>query len=122
MIPIFAKLASAGDMEAAAKLYAMVASRIRSRLAPEDAAIVAAWFDQLAKGETPDKVFPRKRPGRPKNTTNTARPDDFDIANIVRQSLAAGLKPAEVYKGVAKAHRMKPRTVANIYGRLKSQL
>jgi hypothetical protein len=108
------------DPAEARKLYGHVADLVRSRLAPEDAAIVAPWFDRLATGEALERVFPsQKKRGRPKDAT---RLDDIDIAWICRQHIdARTLKPREVYAGVAKAHRLQPATVANIYSRIKRQ-
>lgn len=121
MIKLIAEAAEQ-DAKLRPKLYRMVAERIRARLSPKDAAIVARWFDQLAAGEDATKIFPSTKVGRPKGSTNQPRADDIDIAWIVRQHMEAGqLKPGEIYSGVAKAHGMKPGTVANIYSRVKKQ-
>jgi len=117
MIRVFAEMAAKGDDEAAKKLYRMVSERIRARMLPEDADVIAGWFDRLAAGESPARVFPAKSAGRPKK----AGIDDIDIAWIVRQNLQRGLQPGEVYRGVGKAHGLGWRTVANIYSKIKKQ-
>jgi hypothetical protein len=130
MISLYAKLACTNS-DAAKMLYRLVSERVRSRLSPEDAAVIAAWFDRLAKGEDARTVFPRtsRRRGRPRGSrsypvgpTRVERPrvDDIDIAWMVRQRLETGNpKPGQVYAEIAKALRMKARNVANIYARVK---
>jgi hypothetical protein len=110
-----------GGQELAGHLYRLVAERVRQRALDEsEAKVIADWFDRLAKGEDPRKVFQHRRGGRPRKGRNG--PDDSDIAWIVHLALARGVKPAAVYLGVAKAHGLKPRTVQNIYGRLKAEV
>jgi len=49
-------------------LFALVADEVRATFEEGDAALVASWFDRLADGEDPEKVFPGKR-GRPQGTS-----------------------------------------------------
>jgi hypothetical protein len=120
MLAILAdEVAKANGHEMAPKLYRLVSELVRSRLDPRDAAIVAAWFDHLADGVDPRTVFVTKsRGGRPRKSGV----DDYDIAWIVHTAICEDCKPDEVYKSVGKAHGLKPRTVSNIYSRLKAEV
>src|SRR5688572_344183 len=106
LIEIFAaEVQKPGGHRAAPILYRMVAEDVRARFNPEDAAVVAAWFERLAAGEDPRKVFVTKsRGGRPRKEEKAAA-NDYDIAWIVHLAIKRQVaKPAEVYKRVGKAH------------------
>lgn len=133
LLELFAMRVAAGDRDTAPILFRAVAEVLRSRLRPEDAAVVATWFDRMAAGESPTDVLTPSRAGRPKGKTsdrgpmaNGRIPDDIDVAWIVRQNLAiaqeTGVRPGVVYAGVAKALKMSTGTVRNIYSRLKDEL
>ncbi len=115
------EVAKPGGRALVPKLYGMVAEIIRARVLDEsEARVVADWFARLAAGEDPREVFGVSRGGRPRK--GESGPDDHDIAWIVHMALSRGIDSRVVYAGVAKAHRLKPRTVANIYGRLKAEV
>jgi hypothetical protein len=124
------RVEQAGGHELAPKLYRMVSERIRARLDPDEAAVVAAWFDRLAAGEDPRKVFATNSRGRKKKGKDG--PDDYDIAWIVHLAIEHGVEPTNVYREVAKRitvtgkhgerKPMDHRTVANIYSRLKAEI
>ncbi len=118
--------------ELAKKLYQVVAARIRTRaLGAEDAETIAAWFDALAEGKQPEKVFAHagaKAVGRPRGKTKKRKqlstnwePDDYDVALFVCLRLqSAGQKPSRAdktaaYSAIAQICGMKPDTVKNIY-------
>lgn len=42
---------NAANQDDLALLFRVVAERIRSRLSPDDARIVAVWFERMANGE-----------------------------------------------------------------------
>lgn len=134
-ITMLAEAVAEGQRDAGPMLFGTVAARVRARLDPADADVVAGWFDRLASGEDPAEIFMTNRGGRPKGRTDQRKlmpdgrePDDWDIAFIVHQNMKRrlGMEPRPkatlIYKGVAKAFGMDDRTVSNIYSRCKKDL
>jgi hypothetical protein len=127
MISYFAK--HADDRESQLHLYRVVAETLRSRLDPDDALIVASWFDRLAAGANPKAVFPAPK-GRKRGSTTKRGPmadgripDDIDVTWLVRQAKERhNLTAAEASRKVAEALKMDPRTVQNIYTRDRDKL
>lgn len=120
---------NAANQDDLALLFRVVAERIRSRLSPDDARIVAVWFERMANGEDPSSVLAPKRAGRPKGSTNKrglmpdgSVPDDIDVAWIVRQNRDQGVKAGVVYAKVGRALGIPSGTVRNIYRRNKDKL
>ena len=117
------------DEEAQKLAYRIIAERAKTRvLDPDEAQIVADWFDRLGAGEDPAKVSP-KFGGRPKGKTAERTPmpdgripDDYDVAWVVKQNLERGIKPGDVYAGVARAFGMNKTNVRNIWVRLKGEI
>ena len=108
------------EPETIPRVYQLCADALRRRVLSEgDAELIACWFDRLAAGEDPGKVFIRARAGRPLGRTTKPRPDDTDIYWFVRWNLEAGHKPGATYRHVAKLCGLKDRTIANIYSKIK---
>jgi hypothetical protein len=110
--------------------FELVSRRLRSgELAPDEAEIIAGWFDCLAQGKTAKQIFSSKG-GRPRGTTSKRKaapngkvPDDVDIAWIVRRMY--GLTPMtwkEVEDEVGKRFGLDPENVKGIYKKYKKEL
>lgn len=118
-------LAEQSDDGARRRLFALLADRVRSRvLTASEAEVLAGWLDQLANGDDPASVFPR-RAGRPPGRAGTryvkgkeiTRPNDYDLAWGIRRLIARGHDKAGVFAEVAARYGMKPGSVANLYRR-----
>jgi hypothetical protein len=128
LIGMIAELVAAGDASMAPELFGMIAETLRARLDPDDAIVVATWFDRMAAGEAPAAVLLPRSGGRPKGATKARKPmpdgripDDLDIAWIVHTNLCRN-KAGVVYKGVAKAFGMTAGRVRNIYSEHRAEL
>lgn len=107
-----------------ALLFRAVAERVRScMLDPDEAAVIATWFDRLAAGDDARKVFFNETRGRPKGATGmkvvrgqeVRLPDHLDLAWSMRRAIAAGHAGDTVFAHVAKLYGVQPDTVRDIY-------
>lgn len=102
--------------------FDIVAERIRARLEPAEASVVASLFERMRNGEAPSRVF-RRRPGRKPGTTNrkhikgkeVSLPDPFDLCWKVRQLIRAGNEPSSVFASVARQYQRNPEYIRDLY-------
>lgn len=118
-------LAAEKGAEARIRLFALLAERVRTRVLSEtEAAVLAGWLDQLARGDDPTAVFP-KRGGRPRGRATTryikgkeiTRPEDFDLAWYLRRQIEIVGDKDRVIKSVAKHYGMSAEALDNLYRR-----
>lgn len=104
-------------------LFGAVAERIRScMLDPAEAAFIASWFERLAAGDDPKKVFLGETRGRKKGSTGAKfvrgtevrLPDHADLCWSMRRAMAQH-EPDAVFAAVAKVYSATPEYVRDVW-------
>lgn len=110
-----------------ATLFRAVAERIRTcMLDPDEAALIAKWFDRLAAGEDSTKILWGETRGRPKRSTGgkfiggevVRLPDHVDLCWTIRQAIARGNADDVVFGEVAELYGVTSGHIAKLYARI----
>lgn len=105
-------------------LFGAVADSIRScRLDPDEADVIAKWFERMRDGEKPADVLLGERRGRRKGATGgkfikgetVHLPDHVDLTWRMRQAIAFGHAPEVVFNSIAEMYGVTAAHVAEIY-------
>ena len=119
---LFAENTKGADRSA---LFGLVSERIRTcMLDSSEAAFIAAWFDRLAAGEDPKRVFYGETRGRKRGSTGTKYvrgtdvqlPDHIDLCWNMRRAISQH-DPETVFAAVAKVYSVTPDYVREIWER-----
>lgn len=113
-----------------ALLFRAVSERIRSCMLDHDeAALIAEWFDRLAQGQDPKRVFYGETRGRKKGATGSKfvsgaevrLPDHIDLCWRMRQAMTQH-DPDAVFAAVAKLYSVTVEYVRAIWEKVSPTL
>lgn len=108
-------------------LFSAVVERLQTRLLTQDEAnLVSGWFESLASGKDPKKVFMGETRGRPKGSNSNeflkgqdiALPDHVDLCWTIRSAIAKTGDEDHVFRVVAKHFGKTEDHLRRLYARI----
>lgn len=112
-------------------LFKLAAERVKTCLLwPDEAELIASWFEAIAKGESPKKVLFGETRGRPKGVTTTKivkgkevqLPNHFDLVFMMKQAIADDHSEADVVASFARKFDHEIRYIQGVFDLLKEDV